>query len=172
MCRLAAGTDTGHPVGMSRPRFGSINLIVDDVDAAARFLADLGMEIEPMLPEWAVHHRSFAADVTEFDADIDSPTFARWWGGVPSDGAPQFVVNLRVDAREEVDRLHRQGLDAGAVELKAPFDAFWGARYAVMLAPGPLCLGVMSVPEPERRSAPPQISAFATPTGSDASPSA
>jgi catechol 2,3-dioxygenase-like lactoylglutathione lyase family enzyme len=153
--------------GMPAPRFGSISVIVDDVAAAARFLASLGVEFEPTLPEWAVHHRSFAADVSDFDADIDSPSFASWWGGVPSDGATRFVVNLSVDAREDVDRVHRQGLGAGAVELKAPFDAFWGARYAVMLAPGPLCVGVMSAPEPGRRTAPPPISAFATPTGTD-----
>jgi hypothetical protein len=151
---------------MAGPRFGSINVIVDDVAAAARFLAGLGVELEPTLPEWSAHHRSFAADVSNFDADIDSPSFATWWGGVPPDGtAPRFVVNLRVDSPEDVDRIHRQGLGAGAVELKAPFDAFWGARYAVMLAPGPLCVGVMSAPEPGRRTPPPPISAFATPTG-------
>jgi predicted lactoylglutathione lyase len=150
---------------MAGPRFGSINVIVDDVAAAARFLADLGVEFEPTLPEWAVHHRSFAADVSEFDADIDSPSFASWWGGVPNDDGVRFVVNLRVDTRDDVDRIHRQGLDAGAVELKAPFDAFWGARYGVMLAPGPLCVGVMSAPEPEQRTAPPPTGAFAGPTG-------
>jgi catechol 2,3-dioxygenase-like lactoylglutathione lyase family enzyme len=153
---------------MAGPRFGSINVIVDDVAAAARFLADLGVELEATLPEWVVHHRSFAADVSDFDADIDSPSFAGWWGGVPNEGAPRFVVNLRVDAREDVDRLHRQGLGAGAIELKAPFDAFWGARYAVMLAPGPLCVGVMSAPESARRTAPPPVSAFATPGTGDA----
>jgi catechol 2,3-dioxygenase-like lactoylglutathione lyase family enzyme len=150
---------------MAAPRFGSINLIVDDVAAAARFFADLGVELEPTLPDWSVHHRSFAADVSDFDADIDSASFASWWGGVPDDGSPRFVVNLRVDSREDVDRLHQQGLGAGAVELKGPYDTFWGARYAVMLAPGPLCVGVMSAPEPGRRTAPPPMSAFATPPG-------
>jgi hypothetical protein len=163
---LQSRSPSGILCGMAGPRFGSINLIVDDVAAAARFFADLGVELEPTLPEWAVHHRSFAADVSDFDADIDSPSFASWWGGVPSNGAaPRFVVNLRVEAREEVDRLHRQGILSGAEELKAPFDAFWGARYAVMLAPGPLCVGVMSAPEPGRRTAPPPISAFASPAG-------
>src|SRR5262249_51805900 len=123
---------TGNMFGMPTPRFGSISVIVDDVAAAARFLANLGVELEPTLPEWAGYHRSFAADVSDFDADIDSPSFASWWGGVPSDGATRFVVNLSVDAREDVDRVHRQGIGAGAVELKSPFDAFWGARYAVM----------------------------------------
>jgi hypothetical protein len=151
---------------MAAPRFGSINVIVDDVAAAAHFLARLGVELEPTRPEWAMYHRSFAADVSDFDADIDSPSFANWWGGVPTEGtAPRFVVNLRVDSREDVDLVHRRGLDAGAAELKAPFDAFWGARYGVMLAPGPLCVGVKSAPESGRRTAPPPTSAFAPSTG-------
>ncbi|HET8618637.1 MAG TPA: hypothetical protein VFM27_06745 [Acidimicrobiales bacterium] len=144
---------------MSQPRFGSVNVVVDDVEGAARFLAMLGVDLEPTLPEWATHHRSFAADIADFDADLDSATFANSWGGVPHDSTPRVVVNLRVDARDDVDRLHQLGVDAGAVELKAPYDAFWGARYAVMLAPGPMCLGLMSVPEPERRTGPPPISA-------------
>jgi hypothetical protein len=143
---------------MAGPRFGSINLILDDVAAASRFVAELGVELEPTLPAWGAHHRNVAG-VSDFDADLDSAVFASWWGNVPSDS--HFVLNIRVDNREEVDHLYQQGLDAGAVELRAPFDAFWGARYAVMLGPGPLCVGVMSVPDPGRRTAPPPISAFA-----------
>ena len=145
---------------MAAPHLASINVIVDDVEAAARFLALLGVELNPTLPDWERHHRTFAPGTSDFDdADIDSPAFAHWWGGMPSD-VPRYVINLRVDARDDVDLLHQRGLDSGASELKAPYDAFWGARYAVMLAPGPLCLGVMSAPEPERRVAPPPVSAL------------
>jgi hypothetical protein len=146
------------------PRFGSINVVVDDVPAAAGFLSDLGVELEPAPAEWERHHRSLPASGSEADADIDSPAFAAWWGGVPDESAPRCVVNVRVDGRDDVDRLYQHALDAGAVSLKAPFDAFWGARYAVVLAPGPLCLGVMSPPEQARRTAPPPISAFAPET--------
>jgi predicted lactoylglutathione lyase len=145
---------------MTRPRFGSINVVVEDVEAAARFLDSLGVDLEPTLPDWSGHHRSFEADVSAFDADLDSPSFARWWGGVPADLAPGVVINLRVESRDEVDHLHHRALELGATELKPPWDAFWGSRYAVVLAPGPFCLGVMSEPDGSRRTAPPPIASL------------
>jgi hypothetical protein len=95
----------------------------------------------------------------DVDADIDSRAFARWWGGITSD-TPAVVVNLRVDARDDVDRLHARALTLGASELHAPYDAFWGARYSVVRAPGPLAVGVMSQPDPDRRLPPPTIEAI------------
>jgi predicted lactoylglutathione lyase len=149
---------------VSAPRIGSINVVVDDLAAATRFLEALGVELEPTPPEWSdweAHHRTFAAGVTDFDTDLDSASFANWWGGVRPDAAARVVVNLRVDTRDEVDRLHRRALELAAAEFKAPYDAFWGARYAVVLAPGPLCVGFMSPPEPDRRTPPPPIHDFA-----------
>lgn len=142
---------------MAQPRFGSVNVVVTDVDAAARFLDALGVDLEPTVPDWATHHRSFKADVASFDADLDSPSFAEWWGGVPADLVPGVVVNLNVDGRDDVNQLHRRAIELGATELKAPWDTFWGSRYSVVLAPGPLCLGFMSEPDASRRSAPPRI---------------
>jgi predicted lactoylglutathione lyase len=146
---------------VAQPRFGSINVLVEDVDAAASFLESLGVELEPSLPHWTTHHRSFEAEVTAFDADLDSPSFARWWGGIPAEWVPGVVVNLRVDRRDDVDQLHGRAIELGATELKPPWDAFWGSRYAVVRAPGPLCLGIMSEPETSRRTAPPPIADFA-----------
>jgi predicted lactoylglutathione lyase len=145
---------------VARPRFGSINVVVKDVDATARFLDALGVDLDPTLPDWATHHRSFEADVSAFDADLDSPSFAQWWGGVPEDLAPGVVVNLRVDGRGDVDQLHQRAIELGASELKPPWDAFWGSRYSVVLAPGPLYLGLMSEPDGSRRTPPPPIEDF------------
>ena len=71
------------------------------------------------------------------------------------------VVNLRVDGREEVDALHARALELGATSLKEPFDAFWGARYAAVSAPGPLVVGLMSAIDDAHRGPPPAISDFA-----------
>jgi hypothetical protein len=67
---------------MAQPRFGSVNVVVADVGAAARLLGVLGVDLEPTLPDWVTLHRSFEADVSDFEADLDSPSFAAWWGGV------------------------------------------------------------------------------------------
>ena len=111
---------------MAETRFGSINVVVNDVDAAASFLDALGVSLEPTLGDWATHHRSFEADVSSFDADLDSPAFARWWGGIADVSVPPVVVNLHVEHRHDVDELHQRALELGASELKQPWDAFWG----------------------------------------------
>jgi hypothetical protein len=157
----ARWTPVGQDGRVAEPRFGSVNVVVADVGALATFLAALDVDLEPTLPDWVAHHRSFEADVSSFDADLDSPSFAGWWGGVPEELVPGVVVNLRVDDRDEVDQLHRRAIEAGASELKSPWDAFWGSRYSVVLAPGPLCLGFMSEPEGSRRTSPPPIDEFA-----------
>lgn len=110
--------------------------------------------------EWAAHHRSYTADDAGFAAEFDTPAFARWWGAVPRDGAPRVVVNVHVDSRQAVDEFHRRALDLGAEELKAPWDAFWGARYSVVLTPGPFLLGLMGPLDPAHRAEPPPISEF------------
>jgi hypothetical protein len=146
---------------MAPPLFGSVNVVVEDVSAAAGFLEALGVDVEAALPAWQTHHRSFEARVERFDADLDSPSFAGWWGGVPAELVPGVVVNLLVGDRDEVDHLHRRALESGASELKQPWDAFWGSRYSVVLAPGPLCVGFMSEPDASGRTAPPPIGDFA-----------
>ena len=146
---------------MGKPRFCSINLVVHDVEAATAFLEALGVEVIGSMPEWAPHHRTFGGDAPDVDADLDSAAFAGWWGGTPADFAPGVVVNFRTDSADEVDELHARALELGATSLKAPWDAFWGARYAVVQGPGPICVGFMNEPDDSRRSMPPAIDDFA-----------
>lgn len=149
---------------MSAPRVDQINVVVGDVDAAARFLNGLGVDVGETRPEWDSHHRSISAptsrhgapqlDEPTFGIDLDSGVFAQEWGGL----APSFtgvVLNLRVDDRAEVDRLHELALSLGGKSLKAPYDAFWGSRYAAVEGPGSLVVGLRSVPDPAHRGASP-----------------
>jgi predicted lactoylglutathione lyase len=145
-------------------RIGSINVVVEDVQALAAFLEGLGVDLQPLAPEWAdwaAHHRTSDVDGSSFDVDLDSPAFANWWGGVPSELVPGVVVNVQVDSRDEVDRLHQRAIELGARELRAPWDAFWGARFSVVLAPGSLCVGLMSPMEDSHRTPGPSIGDFA-----------
>ncbi len=48
-------------------------------------------------------------------------------------------------------------LALGAEALHPPYDAFWGARYAVVRGPGPLVVGIMSPVDPELRDEPPAV---------------
>lgn len=143
---------------MAGLRFDQINVVVPDVAAASRFLRSLGADVPTLDDEWAdweAHHHSLpTADA--FAADLDSSAFATHWGGLPSDFAG-VVVNLRTDDRKTVDVAFTEALGLGAKSLRDPYDAFWGARYAVMQAPGPLIVGIMSPVDPAMRSEGPEV---------------
>ena len=134
-------------------------MVLPDVAAAAAFLQSLGVAIDDMPPDWAGHHRPLPTADSGFDVDLDSQAFAHFWGGVPVDSST-LVINLHVDTRDAVDVMFATAIELGASEQRAPHDAFWGRRYAVVAAPGPLLVGVMSPPDDHRRSRGPEPSDF------------
>ena len=143
-------------------QFDQINVVVPDVVGAARFLRSLGVgvdEPETDRAEWASHHVGFLANPDGFDADIDSSAFANFWGGLPADHVG-VVLNLRAENRAAVDASFDLAIEIGAECLRAPYDAFWGARYAVVRAPGPIVVGVMSPVDPALRVSAPALSDF------------
>lgn len=161
--------DRATVIPMSAPRVDQINLVVGDVEGAARFLIGLGVNLPPSPSGWEAHHRPIPTatslhgghDLVEpaFGIELDSTAFAQRWGGL----APSFngvVLNLRVDDRSEVDRLHELALSLAGRSVDMPYDAFWGSRYAVVEGPGPLVIGLMSVPDQSHRGAPPDPATF------------
>jgi hypothetical protein len=144
-------------------RFDQVNIVVPDVAAAAGFLRALGADLQDMpdeWAEWAAHHVGFPAVADGFDADLDSPTYASHWGGLPGDFAG-VVINLRTEDRRSVDATFERALTLEGEALRAPYDAFWGARYSVVQGPGPIVVGIMSPADPESRGQPPKVSDFA-----------
>jgi uncharacterized protein (DUF362 family) len=64
---------------------------------------------------------------------------------------------FHVSSREEVDRVHARVTAAGHRSHKAPEDAFWGARYAIIEDPDGNPEGIMSpIDESKRRPSPPR----------------
>jgi hypothetical protein len=146
---------------VAAPRIDQINVVVADVAAATRFLVDLGVELPPAPPGWEAHHVN-APTAPEFEIELDSGVFAQEWGGLPATFRG-VVLNVRVDARGDVDALHRRAVSLGAQTLRKPYDAFWGSRFAVVEGPGPVALGILSPREADRMSAPPDPTTFGRP---------
>ena len=67
-------------------------------------------------------------------------------------GGPGAVIGFRVESRDEVDRLFTDLTGAGYRGQQPPYDAFWGARYAIVEDPDGNAVGIMSPSDPERRS--------------------
>jgi uncharacterized glyoxalase superfamily protein PhnB len=150
---------------MSDPRvtLSQINLVASDVPAVVEFYRLLGVEIAELTAPWAAwepHHRTANLEgSTELDFDLDSLAFARSWGS--QDVPAGVLLGFRVDSREGVDALYERVTGAGHTGLRAPYDAFWGARYAIVLDPSGVAVGLMSAADPALRSTPPDLSDFA-----------
>ena len=126
-----------------------INLVVGDMAAMAEFYGRLGLMIRPAAGEWAPHHRS--ARGAGADLDLDSPEFASVWdAGWP--GGAGIVLGFRVGERARVDELHAELVAAGHASQQQPFDAPWGARYAVVTDPDGNAVGIMSPVDDSFRS--------------------
>jgi uncharacterized glyoxalase superfamily protein PhnB len=133
---------------MARVTLNMLNLVVGDMAATLDFYRRLGVEVPDVEPEWESHHRS--AHFGAMDLDFDSTTFTpKWNEGWP--GGTGVVIGFAVEGRDEVDALYADLTGAGHPGQQPPFDAFWGARYAVVSDPDGNAVGIMSPVDPERR---------------------
>ena len=57
--------------------------------------------------------------------------------------------------REDVDRMYGEVTGAGYQGRQKPYDAFWGARYAIVADPDGNDVGLMSPIDEQRRTWPP-----------------
>jgi catechol 2,3-dioxygenase-like lactoylglutathione lyase family enzyme len=118
------------------------------------FYRRLGVRIDDPADPWDRHHRT--AETPEgLDLDLDSQEFAAMWnrGWRATDAG--VVIGFRVADREAVDRTYQDLTNAGYAGQQPPYDAFWGARYAVVEDPDGNAVGVMSPVDPARRARPP-----------------
>src|SRR5262249_22616750 len=142
-----------------------VNIVSANPDTSIAFYRRLGLDI-PDERVWrtptGAHHVSAITDETAqgIALDLDSAVFAaiwnRGWHGRRDLGG-RVVVGFGVPSGQEVDRLYDDMTAAGYRGLQPPYDAFWGARYAVIEDPDGLAVGLMSPVSDEHRSPPPQV---------------
>ncbi len=126
-------------------RLDQVNLVVRDVPASRAFYGRLGLDFRDELdPVWDDHHVSaLHGDGAAIDFDLDSVSFAHQWDqGWP--GGRGAVLGFKVDSRAEVDALVAALVAEDTPVQQEPYDAFWGARYAVVSDPDGNAVGIMS----------------------------
>jgi catechol 2,3-dioxygenase-like lactoylglutathione lyase family enzyme len=133
-------------------RLDQINLVVHDVAASRAFYARLGLPFDDVPdPVWDAHHVSARHDdTTPLDVDLDSESFATKWNRGWSGGSGA-VLGFKVETRNEVDALVASLVADGVTVQQEPYDAFWGARYAVVSDPDGNGVGIMSPIDPHQR---------------------
>jgi catechol 2,3-dioxygenase-like lactoylglutathione lyase family enzyme len=133
-------------------RIDQVNLIAQNVEASRNFYSRLGLDFGDVSdPVWADHHVSAVhGEHGGIDLDIDSTSFVQKWdAGWP--GGTGVVIGFKVDSRPEVDALVAALVADGVEVQQEPFDAFWGARYAVVSDPDGNGVGIMSPVDPATR---------------------
>ena len=95
-----------------------------------------------------------------FSLELDTAESARLWhAGWRADPASAgVVIGFSLPTREAVDERYAELVSAGYVGRQPPFDAFWGARYAIVADPDGNDVGLMSPMDESRRAWPPEPS--------------
>ena len=150
---------------MSKPTLNQINIVCGDVNASIAFYRRLGVEISDARV-WSTpsggHHASAAEQSVDggIDFSLDSAVFAQHWNAAwkgRTDLRGRVVVGFGVATRADVDEVFRDMTGAGYRGLREPYDALWGARYAILEDPDGVAVGLMSPVSPDKRSPPPDL---------------
>jgi len=137
------------------PDLHMLNLVVADLPASLDFYRRLGVPV-PDGPDAEGPHAQLRMP-GGFSLELDTGESARLWhAGWRADPASgRVVIGFSVATRDEVDARYAELTSAGYAGRQPPFDAFWGARYAIVADPDGNDVGLMSPIDESRRSWPP-----------------
>jgi uncharacterized glyoxalase superfamily protein PhnB len=112
-------------------RLDTIGIVVSDMGDAMKFYRMLGLEFV-MGDEGATHAEAAGPGGLRimFDTEESVQSFSEWQR--PS-GSHRMALAFLCESPEEVDRLYHELTTGGGKPHLAPFDAFWGQRYATVL---------------------------------------
>jgi catechol 2,3-dioxygenase-like lactoylglutathione lyase family enzyme len=114
------------------PQLNAIGIVVADMAESIRFYRILGLDV-PETPDEG-HVDTFLANGVRFMLDSEDtirsfePDWSRETGN-------QIGLAFECGSPAEVDELYGKVVEAGFVGAKAPWDAFWGQRYASLRDP-------------------------------------
>ncbi len=143
----------------TKPRFNQLNIVVEDIDAAVAFYLALGMSVRFDGGEWPAGSGARHVALDNGDAaivELDNIAMARiYHGGWRSlDTGNPVILGFSLPSREAVDERYEALIAAGYSGRQEPYDAFFGARYAVVRDPAGNDVGLMSPIDQHRRFTP------------------
>jgi catechol 2,3-dioxygenase-like lactoylglutathione lyase family enzyme len=139
--------------------FSQVNLVVKDMDKTLAFYRRLGVEI-PENGIWStpsgVHHVTIGGDGA-VDMEFDSHALARRYNRGYEAERGRVLLGFSLPTREAVDALFDELVTHEHQALQPPYDAFWGARYAIVEDPDGNPVGLMSPSDDAHRAPPPAL---------------
>jgi catechol 2,3-dioxygenase-like lactoylglutathione lyase family enzyme len=142
----------------SGPDLHMVNVVVSDMAASLDFYRRLGV-VGADQPETTGGHAELPMP-GGLSLELDTAESARLWhAGWRADPASvDVVIGFAMATRQAVDERYGELTAAGYLGRQPPFDAFWGARYAIVADPDGNDVGLMSPIDESRRTWPPQES--------------
>ncbi len=148
----------------SQPTFNQVNLIVADMDATVAFYRRLGLDLpEAAGFEWppgtGARHAE-ATTVNGVSVEFDNLAMTKLWfpdwepDQTAAPSASRSVLNFSVPSPAAVDDLYAELTGVGHPGRQAPYDAFWGSRYAIVADPDGNHCGIMSPEDPNKKYTP------------------
>lgn len=140
-----------------RCKIGQINIVAKHFDETLKFYRSLALDIpDPMTqPAGALHAPANVGKGVKLA--IDNQPLARIYNAAQRSNEQSSSVLLSVyfDSRREVDDTYAKLISAGYKGRQLPYDAFWGARYAIVADPEGNDVGLMSLIDDTFTSWPP-----------------
>ena len=122
---------------MAQAVFDQVNLVVKDMARTLAFYRRLGVEI-PESGVWktpsGIHHVSIGG-AGGVDMSFDSHALARRYNRGYEAERGRVLLGFGLPSREAVDELFDELVTHEHQALQPPYDAFWGARYAIVEDP-------------------------------------
>jgi len=125
-------------------RLNQVNVIARDMEASLAFYQLLGVELVDNGRDWpagsGARHAAIAFD-NGVILELDNPPMLRQYA---ADAANvRAVIGFSFASAEAVDAAFTRLTTAGHVARQPPYDAFWGARYAIVEDPDGNAVGLM-----------------------------
>jgi catechol 2,3-dioxygenase-like lactoylglutathione lyase family enzyme len=117
------------------PRLDLIGIVTDDMAASLAFYRRLGLDI-PAGAEKEPHAETTLPGGLRmaWDSAESVRSFMPGWSP-PTGGQPRTSLAFLCDSPADVDKLYAELTQAGYHGEQAPWDAFWGQRYALIHDP-------------------------------------
>jgi uncharacterized glyoxalase superfamily protein PhnB len=135
-----------------------LNLVVADMTSALDFYRRLGAPVPGDVDPAADHVQLRMPGGLSLELDT-AESARRWHAGWRADPTTvAIVIGFALPSRDTVDARYAELTAAGYRARQPPFDAFWGARYAIVSDADGNDIGLMSPIDDPRRVWPPAMS--------------
>ncbi len=119
----------------SAPDLHMLNVVVGDMAASVDFYRRLGIAVPDSEVTTGPHVQLRMPG--GFSLELDTAESARLWHAAwrADPATVSVVIGFSLPTREAVDERYAELTSAGYLGRQPPFDAFWGARYAIVADP-------------------------------------